>query len=84
VQVLIFRAELLCFLGPLMLAELLRNRISFFEMIWWGVAAGVLSVALTVGFDSLIWGRVLWSVVALADPRERLTIERLGCPFGSA
>lgn len=58
--VLIFRGELLVLLGPIMLGELVRSRITFAQMLSWGIAAGVVCLLVTVGFDSMFWGRWLW------------------------
>ena len=58
--ILIFRAELLVLLGPLMLGELLRQRITFYHMLLWGITAGLASIAVTVAVDSVLWGRPIW------------------------
>jgi alpha-1,6-mannosyltransferase len=58
--VVIFRAELVVLLGPVMLAELTAGRITFGTMLTKGVVAGVASLAATVAFDSVFWGRPLY------------------------
>ena len=40
-----------------MLGELVRQRITFYNMLLWGISAGLLSVAVTVAVDSALWGR---------------------------
>jgi hypothetical protein len=38
-----------------MLGELIGSRITFYHMLLWGVAAGVVSIALTVAVDSVMY-----------------------------
>eukprot|EP00038_Savillea_parva_P012988 m.208217 g.208217 ORF g.208217 m.208217 type:complete len:507 (-) comp24064_c0_seq1:219-1739(-) len=58
--VVIFRFEIIVFLGPLMLGELVTRRITPWYMLTRGIAVGLVSLAITVSFDSVFWGRPLW------------------------
>ncbi|KAE9218848.1 Dol-P-Man:Man(7)GlcNAc(2)-PP-Dol alpha-1,6-mannosyltransferase [Phytophthora fragariae] len=56
----VFRGDTVVLFAPLVLNMLLSRRVSFFTMVWWGLSAGVVSLALTVLVDSYFWQRWLW------------------------
>ncbi len=56
----VFRFEVVLLLAPIVLDALFRRRLKLFWVIWCGVVFGLLSLAVTVALDSVIWGRLLW------------------------
>ncbi|KAL1461261.1 hypothetical protein WDU94_013178 [Cyamophila willieti] len=58
--VVIFRAELVLFLGLLILFELFYLRLSITGLLVRGIPIGLCCLALTVGVDSFFWQRLLW------------------------
>jgi alpha-1,6-mannosyltransferase len=56
----VFRGDTVVLFAPLVLNMLLSRRVSFFKMAWWGLSAGVVSLAVTVLVDSYFWQRWLW------------------------
>ncbi|KAG1693827.1 hypothetical protein DVH05_022929 [Phytophthora capsici] len=55
-----FRGDTVVLFAPLVLQMLLSRRVPFFTMVWWGLSAGVVSLATTVLIDSYFWQRWLW------------------------
>jgi alpha-1,6-mannosyltransferase len=47
-------------LAPMVLEALFKRRVKLFWVIWCGVVFGLLSLLVTVGLDSVIWGRLIW------------------------
>ncbi|CAO1426933.1 unnamed protein product [Diamesa tonsa] len=58
--IIIFRSELVIFLGLLLLYDLFFKRMSIIELLKIGIPTGIGIVALTVAVDSLFWQRLLW------------------------
>ncbi|KAJ8873904.1 hypothetical protein PR048_024740 [Dryococelus australis] len=58
--IIIFRAELALFLGIILLMELTSRSLDPLRLIKLAVPAGLLSLAITVAVDSVLWDRVLW------------------------
>ncbi|CAO1428230.1 unnamed protein product [Diamesa serratosioi] len=58
--IIIFRSELVIFLGLLLLYDLFYKRMSVIELLKIGIPTGIGFVALTVSVDSLFWQRLLW------------------------
>ncbi|POM73778.1 Hypothetical protein PHPALM_9344 [Phytophthora palmivora] len=56
----VFRGDTVVLFAPLVLNMLLSRRVSFFRMVWWGLSAGTMSLAVTVLVDSYFWQRWLW------------------------
>ncbi|RLN87489.1 hypothetical protein BBJ28_00004805 [Nothophytophthora sp. Chile5] len=56
----VFRGDTVLLFAPLLLNMLLSRRVSFFQLVWWGISSGVVSLALTVAVDSYFWQRWLW------------------------
>ncbi|KAG7383812.1 dolichyl-P-Man:Man(7)GlcNAc(2)-PP-dolichol alpha-1,6-mannosyltransferase [Phytophthora pseudosyringae] len=56
----VFRADTVVLFAPLVLNMLLSRRVSFFQMVWWGLSAGAVSLLVTVVVDSHFWQRWLW------------------------
>ncbi|KAL4114430.1 hypothetical protein PRIC2_014369 [Phytophthora ramorum] len=56
----VFRGDTIVLFAPLVLSMLLSRRVSFFKMVWWGLSAGIVSLAATVLVDSYFWQRWLW------------------------
>ncbi|RLN20992.1 hypothetical protein BBJ28_00008051 [Nothophytophthora sp. Chile5] len=56
----VFRGDTVLLFAPLLLNMLLSRRVSFFQLAWWGISSGVVSLALTVAVDSYFWQRWLW------------------------
>jgi alpha-1,6-mannosyltransferase len=59
-SILIFRSELVIFLGLLLIYDLFHKRISIPELLKIGVPTGAILVAVTVIVDSYFWQRLLW------------------------
>ncbi|OWZ09076.1 Dolichyl-P-Man:Man(7)GlcNAc(2)-PP-dolichyl-alpha-1,6-mannosyltransferase [Phytophthora megakarya] len=60
VATVVFRGDTILLFAPLVLNMLLSRRVSFLRMVWWGLSAGVVSLAVTVLVDSYFWQRWLW------------------------
>jgi alpha-1,6-mannosyltransferase len=56
----VFRFEVVLLLAPLTLDALLRKRVRFFWVVWCGVVFGLLSLAVSVTLDSVLWNRLIW------------------------
>ena len=56
----VFRADMLLLSGIVGLQMLLSGSITLKQGLSWGTAAVCLSLAATIPFDSLFWGRWLW------------------------
>ena len=56
----VFRCDLLLLLVSLGLSWLILRQLSILEALKIGVATGIVSLLLTVPFDSLLWQRLLW------------------------
>lgn len=59
-SIIIFRAELVIFLGLLLIYDLFHKRITIKELLIIGIPTGIGLVTLTVVVDSFFWQRVLW------------------------
>lgn len=58
--IIVFRAELVLFLGLLLLYDLVYKRITFKELLRIGVPAGIGILCGSVVIDSIFWNRPLW------------------------
>jgi alpha-1,6-mannosyltransferase len=58
--VIIFRSELVIYLGLLLIYDLFYQRITIKELLKFGIPVGIGLVALTIGIDSFFWQRPLW------------------------
>lgn len=58
--VVVFRAELVVLLGCIMLMELVGRRITFGTMLSKGFMVGFVWLGISIAFDSVFWGRLLW------------------------
>lgn len=56
----VFRCDLVLLIIPVALALVLRGKIAFTRLVATGCIFSVASVVLTVGIDSVFWGRLLW------------------------
>ncbi|TDH69630.1 hypothetical protein CCR75_002266 [Bremia lactucae] len=56
----VFRGDTIVFFAPMVLNLLLLRHVSFFQMISWGISAGIASLVVTVVVDSYFWQRWLW------------------------
>ncbi|XP_076051946.1 alg12 alpha-1,6-mannosyltransferase isoform X2 [Oratosquilla oratoria] len=61
VAVLIFRSELCLLLGPILLADLVSQRIDTIKFLRYGIPSGFLCLAATIGIDSCLWKKLLWA-----------------------
>ena len=57
---IVSRLELAALIAPLALDVWLRNLVSLQTLVATGLVAAGASLALTVGVDSLFWGKQLW------------------------
>ncbi|KAG5670491.1 hypothetical protein PVAND_000753 [Polypedilum vanderplanki] len=60
IAILIFRSELVIFLGLLLIYDLFYKRITIPELLKLGVPIGAILVLLTVIVDSIFWQKPLW------------------------
>jgi alpha-1,6-mannosyltransferase len=58
--IVVFRAEVVLLLAGVILDALLRRRVKFFWVVWCGIVFGLLNLLVSVGVDSLFWGRLIW------------------------
>jgi alpha-1,6-mannosyltransferase len=58
--IVLFRAELAGLLGIMMMVEVVRGRCGVWTLFKHSVPAGLLWLGLTVGVDSVFWGRWVW------------------------
>jgi len=56
----VFRCDLVLLLLPVSLLLLLQGSITFRSLVWHGVLSSLFAVAVTVCFDSWLWGRWVW------------------------
>lgn len=59
-SIIIFRSELVIYLGLLLIYDLFYQRITLKEILKFGVPCGIGLVATTVAIDSYFWQRPLW------------------------
>jgi alpha-1,6-mannosyltransferase len=59
-SIIIFRSELVIFLGLLLIYDLFYKRLTLSELLKIGIPAGLGLVALTTTVDSIFWRRPLW------------------------
>ena len=60
VATVVFRAELLLLLAPLILSMLARRQIGFLRLVGLGITTGAAALAATLLVDSVLWRRALW------------------------
>ncbi|XP_041752683.1 dol-P-Man:Man(7)GlcNAc(2)-PP-Dol alpha-1,6-mannosyltransferase-like isoform X3 [Coregonus clupeaformis] len=58
--IIVFRSELSLYLGLMLLMSLLSRRLGILQLLYYAIPAGALSLALTVGIDSLFWNKLIW------------------------
>ncbi|CAH1266236.1 ALG12 [Branchiostoma lanceolatum] len=58
--IIVFRSELLLFLGLIVLMELGTRRLGVLELLRHGLPAGLVCLAVTVSVDSVFWQKLLW------------------------
>jgi len=58
--IIVFRSELCALLGVLLLIELVSRRLGILQFLLHSVLAAIVFLGLTVGVDSIFWGRWLW------------------------
>ncbi|KAL7687440.1 putative GPI mannosyltransferase [Plasmopara halstedii] len=56
----VFRGDTVLLFAPLVLSMLLSRHISVFQIVKWGLLAGIVSLFITVTIDSFFWKRWLW------------------------
>uniref|UniRef100_A0A6B2L312 Mannosyltransferase n=1 Tax=Arcella intermedia TaxID=1963864 RepID=A0A6B2L312_9EUKA len=56
----VFRSEVAVLAGPIVLLELLRKNINFFTFVKSGILFAILSLAVSILFDSFLWNKWLW------------------------
>lgn len=59
-SIIIFRAELVIFLGLLLIYDIFYKRITLTELLKIGVPTGIIILASTIIIDSIFWGRLIW------------------------
>lgn len=52
---IVFRGDTAVLFAPILLSMLVFRRVSLLKVIWWGLSASVVSLALTVSVDSYFW-----------------------------
>uniref|UniRef100_A0A1A9WC12 Mannosyltransferase n=1 Tax=Glossina brevipalpis TaxID=37001 RepID=A0A1A9WC12_9MUSC len=60
IAILIFRSELLIFLGLLLLIDILCKRITVQRILQIGITSAVTILIISIAIDSFFWQRVLW------------------------
>ena len=55
-----FRCDMLVLLLPTLLCMLWQHKVGFVPLVVFGLVFGTATLALTVGVDSVFWGRLLW------------------------
>ncbi|KAA0198818.1 hypothetical protein HAZT_HAZT003661 [Hyalella azteca] len=60
IGVAIFRIDLVLMLGPMLVHDLVTKRIGLKSCLFQSVTVGGTLLAVTVAFDSLLWGRWVW------------------------
>ncbi|TSK13179.1 Dol-P-Man:Man(7)GlcNAc(2)-PP-Dol alpha-1,6-mannosyltransferase [Bagarius yarrelli] len=58
--IIVFRSELCLLLGLMLLLSLLSRKLGVKTLLCYAVPAGVLSLGITVGVDSVFWRKLLW------------------------
>ncbi|CAG9807471.1 unnamed protein product [Chironomus riparius] len=59
-SIIIFRSELVIFLGLLLIYDLFYKRLSIIELLKFGIPTAISLILLTIGIDSYFWKRLLW------------------------
>ncbi|KAJ3765820.1 Alg9-like mannosyltransferase family-domain-containing protein [Lentinula raphanica] len=56
----VFRAEVVLLLGPVVLQSLALGYVGFWRLVWVGIVVGLVSIATTVAVDSFFWRELVW------------------------
>jgi len=59
-SIIIFRSELVIFLGLLLIYDLFYKRLTITELLKFGIPTAISLILLTIGIDSYFWKRLLW------------------------
>lgn len=62
-SIIIFRSELVIFLGLLLIYDLFYKRLTITELLKFGIPTAIALIFLTIGIDSYFWKRLLWPEV---------------------
>ncbi|XP_053506672.1 dol-P-Man:Man(7)GlcNAc(2)-PP-Dol alpha-1,6-mannosyltransferase isoform X2 [Ictalurus furcatus] len=58
--IIVFRSELCLLLGLMLLRSLQSRKLSIKKLLYFAVPAGILSLGITIGVDSVFWRKLLW------------------------
>ncbi|XP_051975020.1 dol-P-Man:Man(7)GlcNAc(2)-PP-Dol alpha-1,6-mannosyltransferase [Xyrauchen texanus] len=58
--IIVFRSELCLFLGLMLLMSLMSRKLTFLQLLYHAIPAGILSLGLTVMVDTVFWNKLLW------------------------
>eukprot|EP01125_Pyxidicula_operculata_P013238 TRINITY_DN4376_c0_g1_i3.p1 TRINITY_DN4376_c0_g1~~TRINITY_DN4376_c0_g1_i3.p1 ORF type:complete len:355 (-),score=83.92 TRINITY_DN4376_c0_g1_i3:162-1226(-) len=57
---LVFRSEVLILAGSIALVLLVQRKISIFQLLYYGLSFGMISIGLSIAVDSYFWKRLIW------------------------